>query len=114
MYGLVNPKRASFETAPIGALNRFVPETHPLLRSVNGGANVFAHPSLANCPGLVKESDRTLGIDFAHDMNPPSTERQAPIGNQFRQGRTQHRRGETTPRLRPPFSLPLLRPIPLP
>ena len=84
---LVNPEQARFETAPIGVLIRLVPEAYLLSRGVDGGGDVFAPPSLTDQPGLVEESDCALGIDFAHDVNPSRTQRQAPLGNQLRQRR---------------------------
>src|SRR4051794_26089969 len=99
MHGLVNPEQARFETSPIGVLIRPVPEAQLLSRGVNGGADVFA-PSFADQPGFVEESDRALGIDLAHDVNPPRTQRQAPLGNQLRQRRGPHRWMKSTPHLR--------------
>ena len=92
--------QARFETSPIGVLIRLVPEAHVLLRGVDGGADVFAPPSLTDQPGLVEESDCALGIDFAHDVNPPRTQRQALLGNQLRQRRGQRRWMKSTPHLR--------------
>src|SRR5919197_2112336 len=97
---LVNPEQARFETAPIGVLIRLVPEAYLLSRGVDGGGDVFAPPSLTDQPGLVEESDCALGIDFAHDVNPPGTQRQAPLGNQLRQRRGQCWWMKSTPHLR--------------
>lgn len=86
MNRLLQAKLSGLDTAPLGSGRGLVPETHSLLAGVDRGADVFAHPPFADQPGLVEQGDGSLGIDFAHHVNPPGRKRQARGGKQRGQG----------------------------
>ena len=89
MNCFLDSKAARFDQLPglIGV--GLVPEANRLLLCIDRRADIFTTPLPSELPDFVQQFDRSCGVDLAHEMNPSSTQRQAPLGDQMTQGSTQ-------------------------
>src|SRR5438874_4902743 len=89
MNRFLDGKPARFDQLPSALGAGLVPEANCLLRRVDRRADILAPPSRAEPPDFVQHFNRTAGVDFAHEMNPSGSERQAPLGDQDAQASAQ-------------------------
>src|SRR5438045_2233249 len=89
MNWFLDSKAARFDQLP-GCLGvGLAPEANGLFLSVDRRADIFTTPPQSEPPDVVQHFDRSCGVDLAHEMNPSSTQWQAPQGDQMTQGSTQ-------------------------
>src|SRR5437762_12721757 len=100
MNPFLDDKSARFNPLPTGLGAGVVPETDRLLRRVDRRPYVLTAPLGAETPDFVQYFDRTVGIDFAQEMYPSGSQRQAPLWDQSAQASTQQSHSRTASQLR--------------
>src|SRR6266508_484517 len=100
MNCFLDSKAVRFDQLP-GCLGvGLVPEANGLFLSVDRRADIFTTPLPSEPPDLVQHFDCPCGVALAHEMNPSSTQRQAPPGDQMTQGSTQRSHARAASHLR--------------
>jgi len=85
MNPLLDSKAARFDQLPWRICVGLMPEANALLLCVDRRAHIFTTPPQSQLPDFVQHFDRSCAIDLAHEMNPSSTQRQAPFRDQLTQ-----------------------------
>src|SRR6266496_364765 len=100
MNRFLDDKSARFDQLPPGLGAGLVPEGNRLLLSVDRRPYILTTPLRAETPDFVQYFDRTIGVDFAQQMYPSGSQRQAPLWDQDAQASAQHSHARTASELR--------------
>src|SRR5262245_50854350 len=100
MNPLLDSKAARFDQLPPCLGVGLVPEANGLFLSVDRRADILTTPRQSKPPDFVQQFDCSCGVDLAHEMNPSSTQRQAPRRDQMTQASTQQSHPRTASHLR--------------
>src|SRR6266536_6450663 len=100
MNRFLDDKSARFDQLPPGLGAGLVPEGNRLLLSVDRRPYILTTPLRAETPDFVQYFDRTIGVDFAQEVDPSLRQRQAPLWDQAAQASAQSAHARTASHLR--------------
>src|SRR5215213_624534 len=100
MYRFLEHKLARFDPLPSGLGAGLMPEANRLLRCVDRCPYILTTPFGAETPDFIQYFDCTALVDFAQEMYPSSSQRQAPLWDHLTQASTQHAHFRTASHLR--------------
>jgi len=89
MHRFLDYEATCFDQVPSDLGAGLMPEGNRLRLGVDRRANVFATPLGAETPNFVQHFDGSAGVDFAHEMQPPSRQGHPPGWDQDAQGSAQ-------------------------
>src|SRR6266536_238174 len=89
MNSFLDYEATCFDQEPSDLGGGLMPEGNRLRLGVDRRANVFATPLGAEPPNFVQHFDRSAGVDFAHEMQPPSRQGHPSRWDQPAQGSVQ-------------------------
>ena len=100
MNSFLDDKSARFDQLPPSLGVGLVPEGNRLLGRVDRRPYILTTPLGAKTPDFVQDFDRTAGVDFAQEMYPSPSQRQAPLWDRDAQASAQQSHARSASHLR--------------